>query len=958
MDRLITDLRGALGGEGVISDPAELLVYECDGVPHYKARPRAVVFPASTEEVSEVLKVLARAGVAFAPRGAGTGLSGGALAVGGGVQLSLARMRRVLKVDAENRLAVVEAGVVNSEVSRAAARHGLHYAPDPSSQASCTVGGNVAENAGGIHCLKYGTTVDHVLGLRVVLSDGRVVGLGGDGGEAPGYDLVGLFVGSEGTFGVATEATVRLMPVASAVRTLLADFRSIDDASRAVSAVIAAGIVPAALEMVDGETIRAVEQSVFAAGLPADAEAALLVELDGFAAGLDAEVERVRVICAESGAREVRLAADEFERRRLWAARKGAFGAMGRVSPDLMLQDAVVPRSKLPEVLAAVGRTAAKYRLRVANLFHAGDGNLHPVICYDARDPAEVRRVKEAGREIVETCVRAGGTITGEHGVGLDKKEYLPLVFSDDDLRAMLEVRAAFDPSGLCNPGKIIPELKGCGEARAVVEEKVRAARARGAGGEGTGQEAEGAERSDDEGALETSSGRAASGSRGAAALFSTRGASPSSSSTTAVRDAGRVLASLAALVGDEHVVLSDGASGEVVVSPGSFEEAREVVLAAGAAAWCVVPAGACSWLDAGRAVSPPRVVLKTTRMARVVEHEPADLVATVEAGARLADFNREVGRAGQWLALDPPGAGVATVGGVAATGLAGPLGSGFGAPRAHVLGMRVLLADGRVVRAGGRVVKNVAGYDLCKLFAGSYGTLGVILELTFKLRPRPAREATLFARSRGWQALHFAARAATHLQPSAAELLSPGLAQALGLPVRMCEFALLLRFAGTDAAVEYQIERAREAVREGAATEEMETPPGDAPVWLRLSEYAARAEHGLVWRAGVLPARLRELLLEIEERSARKRRLVWQAGVGDGRVRVFEAAETLPPVLELRAAARAAGGSLVVERAPAEVKEGADVWGLSDSSAFLMKRLKRQLDPANLFSPGRFGFE
>ncbi|HWS55761.1 MAG TPA: FAD-binding protein, partial [Pyrinomonadaceae bacterium] len=303
MDQLVTHLRGLTGRDRVISDPEELLVYECDGVPHYKARPRAVVFPASTEEVAAVMRALSEARVAHAPRGAGTGLSGGALAVGGGVQLSLARMRRVLKVDAENLLAVVEAGVVNSQVSRAAARFGLHYAPDPSSQATCTVGGNVAENAGGIHCLKYGTTVDHVLGLKVVLSDGRVVELGGAGGEAAGYDLAGLFVGSEGTFGVATEATLRLTPVAPSVRTLLADFASLDDASRAVSAVVAAGIIPAALEMVDGETIRAVERSVFAAGLPADAEAALLVELDGFEAGLDAEVGRVRALCVGHGAR-------------------------------------------------------------------------------------------------------------------------------------------------------------------------------------------------------------------------------------------------------------------------------------------------------------------------------------------------------------------------------------------------------------------------------------------------------------------------------------------------------------------------------------------------------------------------------------------------------------------------------------------------------------------------------
>ncbi|HYE13582.1 MAG TPA: FAD-linked oxidase C-terminal domain-containing protein [Pyrinomonadaceae bacterium] len=467
MDKLITQLTDLLGAGRVKHERDELLAYECDGLPHYKAMPRAVVFPETTKEVSAVMRLLASERVAVVPRGAGTGLSGGALC-DGGVCVELARMRRVLKVDAENRLAVVETGLVNAHVSRAVARHGLYYAPDPSSQATCTIGGNIAENAGGIHCLKYGTTVDHVLGARVVLYGGEVVELGGAGGGAAGYDLMGVFVGSEGTFGVATEATLRLLPVALSVRTLLADFTDIGAASRAVSSIIAAGVVPAALEMVDNATIRAVEASVFAAGMPLDAEAALLVELDGLEAGIDAEVERVRAICRESGAREVRLAADEPERKRLWAARKGAFGAMGRLAPDVMIQDAVVPRSRLPEVLASLVRIGAEHRLRLANVFHAGDGNLHPFISFDSRDADEARRVTEAGREMMLTCVRAGGTITGEHGVGLDKRGYLPLIFTDDDMRAMLAVRAAFDPSGLCNPGKIIPVLKGCGEARAV----------------------------------------------------------------------------------------------------------------------------------------------------------------------------------------------------------------------------------------------------------------------------------------------------------------------------------------------------------------------------------------------------------------------------------------------------------------------------------------------------------
>src|SRR2546423_804451 len=660
VDTLVKNLRAALKPEQVVSDPEELLVFECDGLTHYKHRPRAVVFPQSTEEVSEVLRLLNRERVPLVPRGAGTGLSGGAVAAGGGVCVELARMRRVLKVDVENRLAVVETGVVNAHVSRAVARYGLHYVPDPSSQGSCTIGGNIAENAGGIHCLKYGTTTDHVLGARVVLSDGHIVELGGGGALDGGYDLLGFFVGSEGTFGIATEATLRLLPVAPSVRTLLADFMDIDDASRAVSAVIAEGIIPAALEMVDGATIRAVEASVFAAGLPTDAAGALLVELDGLEAGIDEDVARVRQICSQSGARCVRLAADASERKRLWAARQGAVGATGRISPDILIQDAVVPRSRLPEVLAATYRIGAHYGLRVANVFHAGDGNLHPLVCFDARDPEQVLHVQEAGREIMETCVRAGGTITGEHGVGLDKSEYLPLVFTDDDMRAMLRVRAAFDPTGLCNPGKIIPVLKGCGEARAVVAEKSSTS-------------------SPSPSSFPTSSSPSSSPSLTSSSTSSSTSSASSAQTSFAVArprvafDTERARRTLARVVGEEHVSdargmfeTADGAHA-LTVEPSSVEEACEVLQVAAREGWKVVPAGACTWLDAGDVRAD--LIVKTTRIARAVEHEPADLVATAGAGVTLSDFNREVGRAGQWLPLDPPDLRLATLGGVAATG-------------------------------------------------------------------------------------------------------------------------------------------------------------------------------------------------------------------------------------------------------------------------------------------------
>jgi glycolate oxidase subunit GlcD len=450
-------LRGIVGTDGVVADPGSLLVYESDGLTAYRARPALVVMPRDTQETAAVVGVLAAAGIPFVARGAGTGLSGGALALDGAAVISLARMRRILHLDGEGRLARVQPGVVNLELSAAAAPHGLHFAPDPSSQTVCTIGGNVAENAGGPHCLKYGTTTNHVVGLTVVLSDGTVVELGRPWGEDAGLDLVGAFVGSEGTFGVATEIVVRLVPIPDAVETLLALFDDIDDASRAVSALIGAGLLPAALEMVDREAIAAVEASAYAAGLPTDVAGALVVEFDGPAAAVKADVERALAICRAGGAREVLRAEDEAHRQRLWHARKKAFGAMGRIAPDVLVQDAVVPRSRLPGTLASLYAIAARYQLRMCNMFHAGDGNLHPTIVFDRRDPDQVHRVEAASAEMMRVCVEAGGTITGEHGVGSDKRDYMSMVFSEAEMQLMCDIRRAFDPLGLANPGKILP---------------------------------------------------------------------------------------------------------------------------------------------------------------------------------------------------------------------------------------------------------------------------------------------------------------------------------------------------------------------------------------------------------------------------------------------------------------------------------------------------------------------
>ena len=464
---LLDALARIVGRQWVRHRRAELATYSMDGLPTRESVPGVVVMPGSPHEVREVVRLLHLIQVPFVARGAGTGLSGGALAEGDAVLITLTRLNQIIRVDPVRRRAVVQPGVVNARLSEAAAPLGLQYVPDPSSQAACTVGGNVAENAGGPHCLKYGVTTNHIVSLQVVLPDGSVTRLGSDQGEPWGPDLVGLFVGSEGMFGIATEITVRLEPIPESVRTMLADFLTVRAASEAVSSIIAAGIVPAALEMMDRACVAAVEASVYAAGYPTDAAAVLLVELDGQADAVGAEAHTVKDILLGCGAREVRSAAAAGDRARLWQGRKKAFGAMGRIAPDLAVQDAVVPRSALPEIMDRIEAIRRQHDLTISNVFHAGDGNLHPNISFDRRDPATAARVQAACREIMAACVAAGGSITGEHGVGSDKIDYMSWIFDSETLGAMRAVRRVFDPAERANPGKVVP-VHACREWHAV----------------------------------------------------------------------------------------------------------------------------------------------------------------------------------------------------------------------------------------------------------------------------------------------------------------------------------------------------------------------------------------------------------------------------------------------------------------------------------------------------------
>jgi glycolate oxidase len=461
--RLAEVLRAGLDAGRVITDATRLRTYECDGITGYRVVPAVVALPETTEEVALVVRACAAAEVPFVARGAGTGLSGGALPVADGVVVSLARMRRILDIDLANQRMTVEPGVTNADISRAVAAHDLYFAPDPSSQIVCTIGGNIAENSGGAHCLKYGFTTNHVHAMTLVLPDGSVVEVGGAGIEGVGPDLRGAVIGSEGTLAIATSVTVRLLRRPEAVRTLVADFPSAEAAGNAVSGIIAAGIIPAAVEMLDALAIEACEAAVHA-GYSLDTTAALVVELDGPDSECSEDFARVEQICRDAGTTHIRIASDPDERALIWKGRKAAFAAMGRISPDYFVQDGVIPRTRLGEVLRAMAAMADEAGLRVANVFHAGDGNLHPLVLYDAATPGESERGEHLSSAIAELCVEMGGSITGEHGVGTDKACSMPKMFSEEDLAVMKRLRAAFDPQGLCNPGKIFPTPRLCGE--------------------------------------------------------------------------------------------------------------------------------------------------------------------------------------------------------------------------------------------------------------------------------------------------------------------------------------------------------------------------------------------------------------------------------------------------------------------------------------------------------------
>ncbi len=868
---LLRRLRRIVGPDRVAAGRCQSEVYSYDASLAAGA-PDAVVLPADTEEVSAVVRLAAEAGVPFVPRGFGTNLSGGSVAPRGGLVIGLARLNRILEIRPEGRYAVAQAGVTNLELQNALAPLGFYFAPDPASQKVATLGGNVGENSGGPHCLKYGVTTNHILGMTLVLADGQVVRVGGPDLDPPGYDLRGLLAGSEGTLAIITELVVRILPLPESVLTLLVVYDDVADAARSVSDITAAGIVPATLEMMDAAVMRAVEESK-PCGFPLDAAAVLIAEVDGSAVGLADQARRIGEICTANHCRQVRQAKDAAERDLLWSGRRGAFGAIARLAPSFLVADCTVPRTHLPEALARVAAIAARHELPYGNVFHAGDGNLHPLLLFDSRNADEVRRVHEAGREIMEACTALGGTITGEHGVGMEKADAMRLVFSDDDLEFQRRVRAAFDPRELLNPAKVLPAAIGTADAA----------------GSATPQQPPSGE-----------------------------------------------------LRGEKEVPPDEG------FLPADASEACEIVRRACAEHGALAPCGNGTQLEFGNCLDRPATPLRSLKLAAVVEHDPSNQVVAIGAGMPLESLQDLLATHGQWLPLRPPLGKTHTLGGIVALGACGPERLRYGAPRDLLLGLKFVSGTGRLIRAGGRVVKNVAGYDLTRLLAGSAGTLGLLTELTFRVLPLP-QSCTAVVASGSLPQCSSAAAAVlrSKLEPNLLVAVpEEGSLRAGG----NAPWQLLAGFEGFRQTVEFQGESCRGLFEKAglgrAAARDYAPREGMCRAF-----FEAVFQSPVVLRADLPPDRVGRLL------SAQGEPLQgWAVVVDFGCGRITAAGPSLPDGAwdAWCGVARKAGGHCILEKAPEAVRRACDVFGQAREDWPLMHRLKAALDPHRVFAPGR----
>jgi len=852
-DLLIEKLRKIVGGAHVLVGQAGTELYSYDAS-LARGKPGVVAFPADTREAAAVVLAANQAGVSFVPRGFGTNLSGGTVLTEG-IIICLSRFNSILGIYPQGRHAVVQPGVTNLELQNALAPLNFFYAPDPASQKVSTMGGNIGENSGGPRCLKYGVTTNHVLGLEMILPDGEIIKTGGAALDPPGYDLRGAIIGSEGTFGIVTEIVVRILPTHEAITTMLAIYDDIAAAARSVSAIISAGIVPTTLEMMDAPIIKAVEDS-YACGYPRDAAAVLIIEVEGPAAGLDNQARRIRELCMHNGCREINEAGNSAERNRLWEGRRGAFGAVARLAPSYLVNDCSVSRTRLPEALERVTEISRKYEIPHGNVFHAGDGNLHPLLLFDSRDAVQMKRVKKAGWEIMEACVELGGTISGEHGIGVEKQEAMHMIFSREDLDFQQDLKYAFDPRNLLNPGKVIPSSRPHGKKQA---------------------------------GLSTA---------------------------------------------DSH--------GD------SLEELILVVKAAAKEQKALRPMGCGSRQDFGNLQSGEHILLESARLDNIIAYDPPNQVITVGAGLSLETLQRELQGHNQWLPLRPPFASMHhSLGGLAATAACGPERMVYGSVRDLMLGLRFINGKGQLISAGGRVVKNVAGYDVTRLMVGSFGTLGIITEMTLKLATIPERCCALTAHG---MLNDCAAVAAQILQSN----LWP--AYIVAVPMDLSDtdrlagpWEMAIGFEGVGQSVDSQLERATHLLQERSVSSV--AVQACQPIAGKFrDQYKTLEEYGFLLRADVPLDRLADLFASAQPF------LPWHYPIldfGNGRVTLGLGMLAVSEWLDFADHASVLDGHALVEKAPDDFKQEADVFGRDRPEWGIMRRLKSVLDPHHIFSPG-----
>ena len=859
-NQLIHDLRQIVGDAQVSVSRVETELYSYDAS-LAKGQPGIVVFPGDTSEAARVVKITRQAGLPFVPRGFGTNLSGGTVMVSGGVVICLSRLNCIIEIVPQRRCAVAQPGVTNLELQNALAPLGFFYAPDPASQKVATLGGNVGENSGGPRCLKYGVTTNHILGMEVILSTGEVVRIGGCAYDPPGYDLRGALVGSEGTMGIVTQVTVRILPLPETIITLLVVYDNIADAAQSVSDIISAGILPTTLEMMDAPIINAVEDS-YACGYPRDAAAVLIVEVEGLSVGLKDQVEQISALCRKNRCRDIIEAKDDAERNRLWEGRRGAFGAVARLAPNYLVNDCTVPRTKLPEALAKVTEISEKYEFEHGNVFHAGDGNLHPLMFFDSRDADQLKRVKKAGWEIMEACVELGGTISGEHGIGLEKINAMRLIFSEQDFAAQRSLQQAFDPDKLLNPGKVIP--------------------------------------------------------------------APDQNETTGE-----------AKFQHKHISAKIESSAE--------KEIIETIQSAAANGTALKPVGRGTFPHFGNLSSRACEYLNSADLDQIIEFDPYNQFVSVAAGVPLDVLQQQLSDQNQWLPIRPSfSVQDHSIGGVMARAACGPERMHYGAPRDFVLGLRFINGSGQKISAGGKVVKNVAGYDMTRLMIGSAGTLGLITEMTCRVMTVPERCTAISVEGILSDCSALASAVITSRLTPVFVVMIPENGQGDEIAHRRCR--LEIGFEGFDKTVDEQLKRTRILLEKGGLVlqHQQDYSVQDG---IFKSIYTELVQASFILRAD-LPLDQGVGFVESLDKRLSESQLFLDYGCG----RIFAGFETMPDGMwgQLCDLGNQLGGHVVMEKATAEFKEHNDVFGFERPEWKVMHRIKNALDPHHIFAPGR----